>query len=414
MTNNNELFDALEALEKEKGVKAADVIDSIKNAIAVAVRKYYNVGEDNVEVDIESSDQKFRVSIVKDIVEEVEDPTTQISLEEALEKNKRVRVGGRLSTKLDTKQIGRIAALSGKNLIHQGINDAVKAQLMERYQSKLHEVVNARVQKVEPRTGNATILIDKNEALLFKNEQIPGEVLTEGDNVKVYVNSVESNERRCSIRVTRTHKDLVKRLFETEVPEVYDGTVEIKSISREPGSRTKMAVWSKDSNVDPVGACIGQNKTRVTNIVNELNGEKIDIVKYSDDSAEFIAQALSPSDVIRVDILDETERTCRVIVPDHQLSLAIGNKGQNAKLAARLTGFKIDIRPESGDIEEQAEEAAEQEELETAELVTEAVTEEAADAIPEETATETGAENIATDDTIDDAEEPETENVTEE
>ena len=202
MTNNNELFDALDALEKEKGVKAADVIDSIKNAIAVAVRKYYNVGEDNVEVDIDPRDQKFKVSIIRDIVEVVDDPATQISLEEALEKNRRVKLGAKLSTRLDTKQIGRIAALSGKNLIHQGINDAVKAQLMEQYQSKLHEVVNARVQKIEPRTGNATISIDRNEAILFKNEQIPGEVLTEGDNIKVYVNNVESNERRCSIKVT--------------------------------------------------------------------------------------------------------------------------------------------------------------------------------------------------------------------
>lgn len=356
MTNNNELFDALDALEKEKGVKAADVIDSIKNAIAVAVRKYYNVGEDNVEVDIDPRDQKFKVSIIRDIVEVVDDPATQISLEEALEKNRRVKLGAKLSTRLDTKQIGRIAALSGKNLIHQGINDAVKAQLMEQYQSKLHEVVNARVQKIEPRTGNATISIDRNEAILFKNEQIPGEVLTEGDNIKVYVNNVESNERRCSIKVTRTHKDLVKRLFEMEVPEIFDGTVEIKSISREPGSRTKIAVWSKDANVDPVGACIGQKFSRVSNIVNELNGEKIDIVKYSEDPAEFIAQALSPSDVVRVDILDEEERSCRVIVPDSQLSLAIGNKGQNAKLAARLTGYKIDIRPESGIMDTDKEE----------------------------------------------------------
>lgn len=349
MINNNELFDALEALEKEKGIKAADVLDSIKNAIAVAVRKYYNVGEDNVEVELDPIDKKFKVSIVKDVVEEVEDPTTQVSLEEALEKNKRLKVGGRLSSKLDTKQIGRIAALSGKNLIHQGINDAVKAQLMEQYQEKLHEAVVAKVLKVEPQTGNATVLIDRNEAILFANEQIPGEYLTEGDYIKVYVNDVMATERRCSLKVTRTHKDLVKRLFEMEVPEIFDGTVEVKSISREPGSRSKIAVWSRDANVDPVGACIGQKYSRVSSIVRELGGEKIDIVKYSDDPAEFIAQALAPSDVIRVDILSEGERICRVIVPDNQLSLAIGNKGQNAKLAARLTGYKIDIRAESAD-----------------------------------------------------------------
>ena len=358
MVNNNDLFEALEALERERGVKAEAVIDSIKNAIAVAVRKYYNVGEDNVEVEIDNTERKFRVAIVKDIVEEVEDPTTQISLADALEKNKRVRVGGKLSTKLDTKQIGRIAALSGKNLIHQGINDAVKAQLMEQYQNKLHEIVNARVQKIEPRTGNITVSIDKNEAMLFASEQIPGEVLHEGDNIKVYVSDVINGDRRCSLKVTRTHKELVKRLFEMEVPEIFEGTVEVKSISREAGSRTKIAVYSKDPNVDPVGACIGQRNSRVASIVRELNGEKIDIIKYSENPAEFIAAALAPSSVIRVDILNPEERSCRAIVPDDQLSLAIGNRGQNAKLAARLTGYKIDIRPVSSDIPEKPEEEA--------------------------------------------------------
>lgn len=345
---SNELFDALAELEKEKGIKSSDVLNSITNAIAVAVRKYYNVGEENVEVEIDPVLKKFKVAIVKDIVIELTDPTTQIHIDEALIKNKRAKIGSKLNMKLDTKQIGRIAALSGKNLIHQGINDAVKAQLMEQYESKLHEVLNAKVQKVEPRSGNATITIDKNEAILFKNEQIPNEVLTEGDNIKVYVNDVVSSERRCSIKVTRTHKDLVKRLFEMEVPEIFDGTVEIKSISREPGSRTKIAVFSKDENVDPVGSCIGQKFSRVSKIVNELNGEKIDIVKYFEEPEKFIAQALSPSDVISVEILNPEEKVCRVIVPDTQLSLAIGNKGQNAKLAAKLTGYKIDIRPESG------------------------------------------------------------------
>lgn len=348
---NNELFDALELLEKEKGIKAEDVLLAIKNAIAVAVRKYYTVGEDNVEVEIDMEDQKFKVAVIKDIVSELTDEATQIHIDEALQKNKRAKVGAKLSIKLDTKQIGRIAALSGKNLIHTAIADAVKAKQYEQYQSKLHEVVNAKVLKIEPRTGNATVLFDKNEALLFQNEQIPNEVLREGDNIKVYVNDVVSTEKRCIIKISRTHKDLVKRLFEMEVPEIFDGTVEIKSLSREPGSRTKIAVWSKDENVDPIGACIGQKFSRVSNIVKELNGEKIDIVKYSEDPAEFIAQALSPSDVVSVEILNPEEKVCRVIVPDSQLSLAIGNKGQNAKLAAKLTGYKIDIRPESGIID---------------------------------------------------------------
>ena len=363
MVNNNDLFEALEALEQERGVKASAVIESIKNAIAVAVRKYYNVGEENVDVEIDSEDRKFRVAIVRDIVEEVEDPTTQISLAEALEKNKRVKVGGKLSQKLDTKQIGRIAALSGKNLIHQGINDAVKAQLMAQYQNKLHEIVNARVLRIEPRTGNITVTVDRNEAMLFASEQIPGEKFYEGDMVKVYVSDVINGDRRCSLKVTRTHRELVKRLFEMEVPEIFEGTVEIKSISREAGSRSKIAVWSKDANVDPVGACIGQRNSRVASIVRELNGEKIDIIKYSEEPAEFIAAALAPASVIRVDLLNPEERICRVIVPDDQLSLAIGNKGQNAKLAAKLTGYKIDIRPQSSDVPEEntaAEEAVEE------------------------------------------------------
>ncbi len=345
---NNELFDALELLEKEKGIKAADVLIAIKNAISVAVRKYYTVGEENVEVEIDMEEQKFKVCVIKDIVDELTDEATQIHIDEAMQKNKRAKVGSKLSIKLDTKQIGRIAALSGKNLIHTAISDAVKAKQFQQYQSKLHEVVNAKVIKVEPKTGNATILFDKNEVLLFKNEQIPNEVLVEGDNIKVYVNDVVSTEKRCVIKVTRTHKDLVKRLFEMEVPEIFDGTVQIKSISREPGSRTKIAVWSKDENVDAIGSCIGQKYSRVSNIVNELNGEKIDIVKYSENPEEFIAQALSPSDVTSVEILSLEEKLCQVTVPDNQLSLAIGNKGQNAKLAAKLTGYKIDIRPESG------------------------------------------------------------------
>lgn len=344
---SNEIFDALEMLEQEKGIPVESILDNIKNAIAVAVKKYYNVGDDNVVVELDPAEDKFKVCIVKDIVEEVEDESSQVSLEEALEKNKRAKIGAKQVTKLDTKQIGRIAAQSGKNLIHQAINDAMKAQILEQYQSKLNEVLPAVVLRTEP-NGNVTIELDKNEVILFKNEQIPGEQLVEGQRIQVYVNDVVSSERRCSIKVSRTHREMVKRLFEKEVPEIFDGTVEVKSISREAGSRTKIAVYSKDPNIDPVGACIGPKGMRVAHIVSELNGEKIDVVRYSEDPAEFISQALSPADVLKVDILDPENRTCRVTVPDNQLSLAIGNKGQNAKLAARLTGYKIDIKPESG------------------------------------------------------------------
>lgn len=345
---SSELFDALAELETEKGIKASDILSSIKTAIAVSVKKNYNVGDDNVLVEIDYENQRFKAAIVKDVVAEVTDPLSQISYEEAYEKNKRVKVGGIYSMKLDTKKIGRIAALSGKNLIHQGINDAIKAQLMEQYQSKLHDVVVARILKVEPKTGNATILIDKNETMLFQNEQLPNERLKEGDFIKVYVSDVVATDRRCTVKVSRTHRDLIKRLFEMEVPEIGEGIVEIKSISRDPGLRAKVAVYSNDSNVDPIGSCIGQKFTRVSKIIEELRGEKIDIVKYSEDLKEFIAQSLSPAEVTEVEILNEEEKICRVIVPDSQLSLAIGNKGQNAKLAAKLTGFKIDIRPVSG------------------------------------------------------------------
>lgn len=377
---NNELFDALEALENEKGVKAEHVLASISNAISVAVKKYYNVADECVDVEIDTEAKKFKVSLIKEIVAEVEDPQTQIHIDEALLKNKRAKVGSKLNMKLDTKQIGRIAALSGKNLIHQGISEAVKAQMMEQYQSKLHEAVTAKVQKVEPRTGNATISIDKNEAILFKGEQIPGEVLVEGDNIKVYVNDVVSTERRCSIKVTRTHKDLVKRLFEMEVPEIFNGIVEIKGIAREPGQRTKVAVLSNNPDIDPKGACIGHNFSRVGNIMRELKGEKVDIVKYSEDPLEYVKCALAPSKVLEVSIPNPEERTCRVIVPDSMLSLAIGNKGLNAKLAAKLTGFKIDIRPESGivdgkKIEDEEPAAAKNESEEAVSEINEAVAE---------------------------------------
>lgn len=344
---NNEFFDALYMLETEKEISVDSILENIKNAIAVAVKKYYNVGDDNVIVEIDMENKKFKVAIVKDIVQEVEDETCQISLDEALSKNKRSRIGTKLTIKLDTKQIGRIAAQSGKNLIHQAINEAVKTQMLEQYKSKINEVVVAIVNKVEPRTGSATIEIDKNEVILFKNEQIPGEKLVEGQRIKVYVSDILNLEKRCSIKVSRTHKDLVKRLFEQEVPEIFDGDVEVKSISREAGSRTKIAVYAKDENIDPVGACIGPKGMRVANIVAELNGEKIDVVRYSEDPKEFILQALSPSQVISVEILDKNGKSCRVVVPDDQLSLAIGNRGQNAKLAARLTGYKIDIKPQS-------------------------------------------------------------------
>lgn len=346
-----DFFDALQLLEMEKGISADYLIEKITNAIVIAVKRDYQV-TDNVNVVINPEKGQFTVSITKMVVDEyVEDPETEILLDEAVAYDPAARVGQPIEMQLDTKQFGRIAAQTAKHVIRQGIREAERSQLVAQFQNKVYEVVTGVVQKVEPATGNATLEIDRNEVLLFKNEQLPNDNLKEGDRIKVYVVDVVNLERRCSLKISRTHKDLVKRLFEREVPEIFDGTVEIKAISREAGSRTKMAVWSKNPDVDPIGACIGPKGSRISAVVAELKGEKIDIVKYSEDDAEFVTQALSPATVLGVEILPGDERVCRVIVPDNQLSLAIGNKGQNAKLAAKLTGYKIDIRPESGPLD---------------------------------------------------------------
>ena len=355
-----DFFDALQLLEMEKGISADYLIEKITNAIVIAVKRDYQV-TDNVNVVINPEKGQFTVSITKMVVDEyVEDPETEILLDEAVAYDPAARVGQPIEMQLDTKQFGRIAAQTAKHVIRQGIREAERSQLVAQFQNKVYEVVTGVVQKVEPATGNATLEIDRNEVLLFKNEQLPNDNLKDGARIKVYVVDVVNLERRCSLKISRTHKDLVKRLFEREVPEIFDGTVEIKAISREAGSRTKMAVWSKNPDVDPIGACIGPKGSRISAVVAELKGEKIDIVKYSEDDAEFVTQALSPATVLGVEILPGDERVCRVIVPDNQLSLAIGNKGQNAKLAAKLTGYKIDIRPESGplDTEKAAKEPA--------------------------------------------------------
>ncbi len=346
-----DFFDALQLLEMEKGISADYLIEKITNAIFIAVKRDYQV-TDNVNVVINPEKGQFTVSITKMVVDEyVEDPETEILLDEAVAYDPAARVGQPIEMQLDTKQFGRIAAQTAKHVIRQGIREAERSQMVAQFQNKVYEIVTGVVQKVEPATGNATLEIDRNEVLLFKNEQLPNDNLKEGDRIKVYVVDVVNLERRCSLKISRTHKDLVKRLFEREVPEIFDGTVEIKAISREAGSRTKMAVWSKNPDVDPIGACIGPKGSRISAVVTELKGEKVDIVKYSEDDAEFITQALSPATVLGVEILPGDERICRVTVPDNQLSLAIGNKGQNAKLAAKLTGYKIDIRPESGPLD---------------------------------------------------------------
>lgn len=344
---NNEFFEALKFMEAEKGVPAQYIAEKISTAIVVAAKRDYN-GSDVVRCDIDVEENKFRVYLVKTVVEEVMDENEELTLEQAHKYNKKVVIGDVVEIDLDTKKFGRIVAQTAKHVIRQGIRDAEQGLVLAEFQSRHHEIVTAKVVNYDRQSGNTTLEIGKNEAVLPRNEKVEDEEFTEGQLIKIYIVDVKVSEKGPKIMISRTHPGLVKRLFETEVPEIFDGTVEIKAVSRDAGSRTKLAVYSKDADVDPIGACIGAKGARVASIVEELGGEKIDIVKYSDDIKEFVTEALSPAKVLSVEIVDEAAKSCRATVPDHQLSLAIGNKGQNARLAAKLTGWKIDIRPESG------------------------------------------------------------------
>ena len=343
---NEELFLALDLLEKEKGIPVEFMLDKIKKAISTACKNNY--GNEDVDIDVDPEKGVFNVYLRKEIVEEVEDPNRQYLLDKAKQVDPTACVGRFVRIKLDTKQFGRVAAQTARNIIRQGIRDSERGQMMEEFQSKHQELVSGLVERIDPRTGAISLRLGKAEAVLPKNEQIGGENVKEGDYIKVYVVDVRETEKGPKAIISRTHPDLVKRMFETEVPEIYDGTVEIKAVSREAGSRTKLAVMSNDPAVDAVGACIGARGSRVSEIVDELGGEKIDIVEYSEEPKQFIAAALSPANVLSVELAEDGSRSCRVTVPDNQLSLAIGNKGQNARLAAKLTGWKIDIKPESG------------------------------------------------------------------
>ena len=345
--DTKEFFAALKFMEEEREIPQKYLAEKIANAIVVALRKDYGTNE-NVSCIIDTEKMVFSVTVRKTIVEEVLDPASEITAEDALKIDKKATKNGFVDIPLNTKQFGRIVAQTAKHVIRQGIREVEKNQTFAEFQDKSHELLTAVVQQIDPKTGNANVTIGKTETILPKLEQVPGEELSEGDHIKVYVVDVKDTEKGAKIMISRTHPGLVKRLFETEVPEIFDGTIEIKSVSRQAGSRTKLAVFSPDPEIDPVGACIGQRGARVNNIVDELKGEKIDIVKYSDDPVAFIGEALSPAKVLSVEIESENPKACRVTVPDSQLSLAIGNKGQNARLAAKLTGWKIDIRPESG------------------------------------------------------------------
>ena len=345
--NKNEFFEALAFMEKEKGIPAEYIAEKIAAAIVVSVKKDYG-SKDIVFCNIDCESRTFKAFVRKNVVEEIEDIDTDILVEDAKKIKKSAKVGDTVELPLDTRAFGRIAAQTAKHVIRQGIRDAERGQAMEEFQSKNQELVSAVVHSVDPRTGNVSVQIGSAEYVLPKAEQVPGEELKEGQHVKVFIVDVYETDRGPKVKISRTHAGLVRRLFENEVPEIFDGTIEVKAISREAGSRTKLAVFSHDESIDPIGSCIGPKGTRVAKIVQELDGEKIDIVRYSDDPAAFIAEALSPAKVLKVEAEPDGSKACHVTVPDAQLSLAIGNKGQNVRLAARLTGWKIDIRPESG------------------------------------------------------------------
>lgn len=347
---NADFFSAIEDIEKEKGIPRGYMYEKIEQAMLAAFRKDNPEYGENVQVILDENKKHIDMVVNKTVVDEVTDITTEIDVESARKIVKRAVVGDEVAVPVETKKFGRIAAQAAKQVIIQGIREAERGIIYDEFTSKEHEILTGVVSRVEPRTGGVSIKISSNseftEAMLAPGERIKGEVLTEGDRIKVYVVEVRKSTRGPQVLISRTHPGLVKRMFELEVPEIFSGTVEIKSIAREAGSRTKIAVCSNDPDVDPIGACVGPRGGRVASIVNELNGEKIDIVKYSECPETYIAAALAPAEVLSVTLLDEN-RSCRVIVPDTQLSLAIGKEGQNARLAAKLTGYKIDIKPGS-------------------------------------------------------------------
>ena len=340
---NNELLDALTILEKEKNISKETLLEAIENSLLTACKNHFGKA-DNVKVVIDPDTCEYHCYQEKTVVETVEDPIEQISLQNAQMINGKYTLGDIVQVEVKSKEFGRIATQNAKNVILQKIREEERKVLYNEYYSKEREVVTGIVQRYLGR--NVSINLGKADALLTESEQIKGETFQPTERIKVYILEVKATSKGPKILVSRTHPELVKRLFESEVSEVRDGIVEIKAISREAGSRTKIAVWSNDPDVDPVGACVGMNGARVNAIVNELRGEKIDIITWDENPAILIQNALSPAKVISV-IADADEKAAKVVVPDYQLSLAIGKEGQNARLAARLTGFKIDIKSET-------------------------------------------------------------------
>lgn len=350
---NSELFAALAQLERERGIPQSYMIEKITAALSAAYKKNKEGYTGNVGVDL--SGGVMRMYVQKEVVEDVISPNAEITLEEARKLSAGAELGDLVNVDVDVKNFGRIAAQTAKQVIIQGIREAERGAIFDSFSSKEHEILTGSVLRIEPQSGDMTVRIgtgaDRTDALLSASEQVSGEHYVEGDLIRVYVVEVRRSSRGPQVLVSRTHPGLVKRLFELNVPEIEQGMVEIKAISREAGSRTKLAVAGTEPDIDPVGACVGPRSSRVGAVVEELHGEKVDIVVYSEDLTKFVASALAPADVVSVDAIPG-QKACRAVVPDDQLSLAIGREGQNARLAARLTGCKIDIRSVSQAAEE--------------------------------------------------------------
>lgn len=361
-TSDTEIFDALEIMSKENNIPMELLIDKIKQGVLKAVKREYPDCEEFSRIDVDIDKRKFDVIFLRNVVDDEPTYINEINIEEARTVEPNCMVGDVIEYKMPTAKFGRVAAQNAKQSIRHDIKEFEKNKLIEEFEGKVTENVSATVIRIEP-NGNATVSIDGNEVYFFKSDMIPGETINVGDIIKVYVVGIFGKDRKPTVKISRTHKDFVKRLFEKEIPEIYDGVVEVKSISREAGVRTKIAVSSNDPNVDPVGSCIGPQKSRISNILKELGGEKIDIIVYDEDTAAFVAKALAPAEVISSVINPENEKECKVTVPTSQLSLAIGNKGLNAKLAARLTGVRIDIVSDENKDKEKPIETNEQTEI---------------------------------------------------
>lgn len=384
---NGEFFEALKLMGQENGMEPDALAEIIKQGVAKAIKRD-NPNCENIRVEINPETGVFEMGVLKVVVDdEPLDEYNEINIDEARTIDPNARVGGMCLIEVSPATFGRVAVQNAKQQINHELKNHERERLIEQFNDKLYECVTAKVERIEARTGNAVLSLDKSEVYLVRQEQIPGEILRPGDMIKVYVVGIANPEKKPALKISRTHKDLVKRLFENEVPEIAEGVVEVMGISRVAGSRSKLAVRSKDKNVDAIGACIGPKKSRISAVVNELCGEKIDIIPYSEDPAEYIARALAPAQVIDVELIEGSEvPACRVIVPANQLSLAIGNRGQNARLAAGLTGYKIDIisDAQAKELEEAAEAEQEEKALEGENEVSELELADALEEVPAE------------------------------